>query len=272
MLNIELIIFCFILLETNIKSGPITNCELNSYCGNKKYKCSIYGNCNYRIFEYYSDNQTIDPYDYEAVKDDYIVCECNKGYSSFGIDTNSTTDIYCCFSKKSQLTAFLLELFIGFGTGHFYLGNITFATIKMLIQIFLCVGVGCVTYFSCIREHPFQTNLIEVNNNENLGKNVINENKNNENNKENEINEENDDKGNENMIDNKNNESKDESFELEENKENERMFQNFISCPKSKFFIYFSIISFFLFNFIDVVLIAFGVFKDKYGEELYLGS
>ena len=100
---------------------------------------------------------------------------------------------------------------------------------------------------------------------------LINENKNNEN-KENEINEENEEKGNENMIDNKNNESKDESFELEENKENERMFQNFISCPKSKFFIYFSIISFFLFNFIDVVLISFGVFKDKYGEELYLGS
>ncbi len=74
------------------------------------------------------------------------------------------------------------------------------------------------------------------------------------------------------MIDNKNNESKDESFELEENKENERMFQDFISCPKSKFFIYFSIISFFLYNFIDALLIAFGVFKDKYGEELYLGA
>ena len=70
--------------------------------------------------------------------------------------------------------------------------------------------------------------------------------------------------------DNKDNESKDDSFELEENKENERMFQNFISCPKSKFFIYFSIISFFLFNFIDAVLIAFGVFKDKHGEDLVL--
>jgi hypothetical protein len=274
MLNAELIFFFFILFETNIKSAPITNCELNSYCGNRKFKCSTYGNCNYKIFDYYSHNETVDinPYDPDYIQEDYIYCECNKGYSSFDIDNNMTTSgIYCCYSKKSQLTSFLLELFIGFGTGHFYLGNITFATIKMFIQIFLCVGVGCVTYFSCIREHPFQTNLIEVNNNENLGKNLINENKNNEN-KENEVNEENEEKGNENMIDNKNNESKDESFELEENKENERMFQNFISCPKSKFFIYFSIISFFLFNFIDVVLISFGVFKDKYGEELYLGS
>ena len=151
------------------------------------------------------------------------------------------------------------------------LGNITFATVKMLIQIFLCVGMGCVTYFSCIREHPFQTNIIEVNNNENnekKKKNFINEKKSNEI-KENEINIEKENKD-DLILDNKNNESKDESFELEENKENERMFRNFISCPKSKFFIYFSIISFFLFNFIDVILISFGVFKDKYGEKPYL--
>ena len=174
--------------------------------------------------------------------------------------------------KKIIIDFFFLELFIGFGIGHFYLGNITFATIKMLIQIFLCVGMGCVTYFSCIREHPFQTNIIEANNNENIGKNIINDNKNNEIKEENEINEENGNKGDMIMDNNKNNESKDESFELEENKENERMFRNFISCPKSKFFIYFSIISFFLFNFIDVILIAFGVFKDKYGEVPYLVS
>ena len=263
MLNIELIIiFGFSFLIKKIISAPITNCELNSYCGLNKLKCSTYGNCNYRLFDYYNN----DP------NSDFIICECNKGYSSFDKEHNiSSTDIYCCYSKKSKLISFLLELFLGFGIGHFYLGNITFATIKMFIQIFLCVGMGCVTYFSCVREHPYQTNLIEVNNNENIGKNLINENKNNEN-KENAINEVNEDKVNENIIDNKNNESKDESFELEENKENERMFQNFIGCPKTKFFIYFSIISYFAFNFVDAVLISFGVFKDKYGEELYLGN
>ena len=265
---ITFIILCFSFLLTKIISSPISDCELNSYCGSSKLKCSIYGNCNYKLFQYYS-NYTKEP---------EIICECNKGYSSFDIDNQLTSsDIYCCYSKKSQLTAFFLELFIGFGSGHYYLGNITFATIKLLIQIFLCVGAGCVAYFSCVREHPFQTNLIEVNLNENIGKNLINENKNNENDKNeineiNEVNEENDEKGNENVVDNKNNESKDESFELDENKENERMFQNFISCPKSKFFIYFSLISFFLFNLIDVILIAFGVFKDNYGEELYLGN
>ena len=72
------------------------------------------------------------------------------------------------------------------------------------------------------------------------------------------------------LIDNKNNESKDESFELEENKENERLFQEFISCPKTRVFIYFSLISFFTFNFIDAILIAFRLFKDNNGEELYI--
>ena len=259
-----LIIFYLIFFLKTIISVPIKDCLLNSYCSispEEKLKCSSFGNCNYKLFDYYNVNGT-----------KKIYCECNKGYSSFDIDNNLTTsDIYCCYQQKSQLTSFLLELFLGFGIGHLYIGDRTFAIIKMIIELFLCAGAGCATYFSCIREHPFQTNLVEVNNNENLEKKIVNDNKNNEN-KENEINEDNEEKINENMIDNKNNESKDESFELEENKENERMFQNFISCPKTKFFIYFSIISYFLFNFVDSVLIAFNVFKDKFGESLFLGN
>ena len=257
MFNIRLIFLYLLFLIKTFISETIPDCELNSYCnnGNNKIKCSAFGNCNFKIFDI----------------DSNIECECNKGYSSYDIEHNITnSDIFCCYAKKSQLISFLLELFLGFGIGHFYLGNITYATVKMFIQIFLCVAIGCVTYFSCIREHPFQTNITEINNNENVGKDIINENKNN---KENEANEENEDKIKDiNIIDNKNNESKDESFELEENKESERMFQNFISCPKSKFVIFFSIVSFFAFNFIDVILIAFGIFKDKNGEELFLGS
>ena len=158
------------------------------------------------------------------------------------------------------------------------MNDITYAIIKMIIQLIFCSGVGCVTYFSCIREHPFQPNLIEVNNNENNENNENKdnkENKNNENNenKDNKENKENENNGEKNvgdLIDNKNNESKDESFELEENKENERLFQEFISCPKTRVFIYFSLISFFAFNFIDAILIAFRLFKDNNGEELYI--
>ena len=250
MFNIIFIILCFNILIKEIISEKIPNCELNSNCQN--YKCSNYGNCNFRLVNNKQD----------------IYCECNKGYSSYNIDLNDIgkNDVFCCYKKKSLLISFLLELFIGFGSGHIYLGNTVYATIKLCLELFFCVGMICVTYYACIREHPFQTNTVDVNNNENIGKNNINENKN----KENEINVENEEKANENIIDNKNNESKDESFELEENKENERLFQEFISCPKTRVFIYFSLISFFTFNFIDAILIAFRLFKDNNGEELYI--
>ena len=261
MFNIILILFYFNILIKKINSNKIPDCGYNS-----KYddiKCSQYGNLNYKM---------------ENGKE-VVYCQCNKGYTSYNIDhkdkflvknnnndNKDENDVFCCYEQKSILISFLLELFIGFGMGHFYFGHNAYATIKLSTESFLCVGMMCVTYYSCIREHPFHTSMVEVNNNENnenIEKNNINKN-----NKENEGNEEN---VNENIIDNKNNESKDESFELEENKENERMFQNFISCPKTKFFIYLSIIFYFSFNFIDAVLIAFGVFRDENGEELYLG-
>ena len=242
--------FYFIILIKVIINQQIPNCKLNSYCGPEKKRCSIYGICNYQL------NPATLQYN--------IGCECNKGYSSFGINPDDSESTYCCYQQKSLLISFLLELFLGFGIGHFYMNDITYAIIKMIIQLIFCSGVGCVTYFSCIREHPFQPNLIEVNNNEN------NENNENKDNKENKENENNGEKNAGDLIDNKNNESKDESFELEENKENERLFQEFISCPKTRVFIYFSLISFFTFNFIDAILIAFRLFKDNNGEELYI--
>ena len=256
--------FYFIILIKSIINQQIPNCKLNSYCGPEKKRCSIYGICNYQL------NPATLQYN--------IGCECNKGYSSFGINPDDSESTYCCYQQKSLLISFLLELFLGFGIGHFYMNDITYAIIKMIIQLIFCSGVGCVTYFSCIREHPFQPNLIEVNNNENNENNENKdnkENKNNENNenKDNKENKENENNGEKNvgdLIDNKNNESKDESFELEENKENERLFQEFISCPKTRVFIYFSLISFFTFNFIDAILIAFRLFKDNNGEELYI--
>ena len=256
--------FYFIILIKAIINQQIPNCKLNSYCGPEKKRCSIYGICTYQF------NPATLQYN--------IGCECNKGYSSFGINPDDSESTYCCYQQKSLLISFLLELFLGFGIGHFYMNDITYAIIKMIIQLIFCSGVGCVTYFSCIREHPFQPNLIEVNNNENNENNENKdnkENKNNENNenKDNKENKENENNGEKNagdLIDNKNNESKDESFELEENKENERLFQEFISCPKTRVFIYFSLISFFTFNFIDAILIAFRLFKDNNGEELYI--
>lgn len=257
-----------ILLIYNIFNSLFGNvlkkCEISNYCGKEINGCSTNGNCNFNIFDFYKINTT--------EEDKQPHCQCNEGYSShhMTLQNNDFINIQCCYKKKGMLTPFFLELFLGFGIGHFYLGNYVFAVIKLIIQILLCVLLWCTAYFACSKEHSFQTNYNEINNNEKNSKNNNNENKKNENKEENkEIFDENENDENE-SNENKNNESKNQSFELEENRENEIMFKNFISCPKSMLLIYLSSASFFLFNIVDVSLLAFGVFKDGNGEELYM--
>ena len=267
MINIKNIFCLFIFNQIFVVIK--NDCEISSYCEKELYGCSIYGNCNYKLFDYYKENA--------SDEDKLPHCQCYDGFSSYDILVQKKDNhVLCCYQKKGMLTAFFLELFISFGVGHFYLGNYIFACVKLCVEILLCVTIGCTTYFACTREHSFETNYNEVNNNENVNKNILNENKNNEiKNENNDMIDENE--NNENDIDNdndtnenKNNDSKNQSFELEENKENEMMFKNFISCPKSMFVIWFSIISIFLYHLVDVCLIAFGFFKDGNGEELYM--
>ena len=259
----------FFFIYKSINAGVVQDCQIGNYCFSEKYGCSVYGNCNFNIYEYFKENST--------EEDKLPHCQCNMGFSSYDItDLKSDNNILCCYAQKGQLTAFLLEMFIGFGVGHFFIGNYIFATIKLIVQIFLCVVFWCVMYFACNREHSFQTNSKVINNNENIAKNILNENKN-DNNENKNINKEiidehenENDNDNNDTNENKDNESKNDSFEIEENKENEVMFKNFIKCPKSMFVIYFSGIGYFLFHIVDVVLIGFGVFKDGNGEELFM--
>ena len=257
-LNTCLILFFF----NSILSSVIKNCEVGSYCGTEKYGCSVYGNCNFKIFDYYKENSTDE--------DKLPYCECNSGYSSFDITDlkNENSRTLCCYKKKGLLTAFFLELFLGIGIGHFYLGNYIFGLIKLLVQIFLCVVVFCVAYFACTNEHSFQSN--EINNNENINKNALNENKNENKNENNEKIDENENDNDNDSNEKKNNDSKNQSFELEENRENEIMFQNFVSCPKSMLVIYLAAGLYFSFYIVDICLIAFGFFKDGNGEELFM--
>ena len=64
-------------------------------------------------------------------------CICIKGYDT--IDDLSRGDFYCNYRKKSKLIAFLLEFVLGFGSGHFYLGRTTLATIKMIYTSLTCL-------------------------------------------------------------------------------------------------------------------------------------
>jgi hypothetical protein len=55
-------------------------------------------------------------------------CECKEGYS-----TVEDSLFHCCYIQKSFKTAFLLELILSFGLGHFYRGATYLGLIKFLI-------------------------------------------------------------------------------------------------------------------------------------------
>lgn len=90
-------------------------------------------------------------------------CVCEKGYST--IDSAKHGDFYCNYKKKSQLISFLLEFIVSFGAGHFYLGNFTIATVKMIFTAFTCI-LFC-QYHSVIKITEFKnyaktTELVSV--------------------------------------------------------------------------------------------------------------
>ena len=59
-------------------------------------------------------------------------CVCNKEYASI----NVTGVQKCSLKRKKQLTAFLLELFVGFGAGHFYTKCYLMASLKLVAFVF----------------------------------------------------------------------------------------------------------------------------------------
>ena len=100
----KLLFFLIIYKATN--ENVVEDCQIGNYCESEKYGCSVYGNCNFKIFDYFKENSTDE--------DRLPHCECNMGYSSYDItDLKLDNNILCCYEQKGQLTAFLLEMFIG---------------------------------------------------------------------------------------------------------------------------------------------------------------
>ena len=73
-------------------------------------------------------------------------CKCDDGF----ITHNPTNDTQCNYEQKSQLTAFLLALFLGeFGAGRFYVGQASTAVFKfLLIYYACCLNCVCSRYFA----------------------------------------------------------------------------------------------------------------------------
>ena len=277
----NIIVIIQIIINNLIKSEYVEGCKFGNYCGSKA--CSENGFCNYNLSHYYNETFSDGGPKYN------LICQCYMGYSSYDIEVQHINGryLYCCYKKKSQLTAFYLELFIGFGIGHFYIGNIYFGLIKFFLQIFFCLIFCCVLYHSCKKEHTIIINLNDMNRKEGVNFNEIR--KNEEDNAINEIkeikevNEEEDEnffeegKSNNKMDKITNDEeSKNQSFndideeDDEENKINQLLSENLIQCPIAKFFIIMSAIAYIIFHIADLFFLGFGFHKDKDGEELFL--
>ncbi len=85
------------------------------------------------VFNCTSDTCVLDNTNCSSSSNDsvtYINCICNTGYTSI------STSKKCEIKQKKQLTAFLLELFVGFGAGHFYRQHYLMASLKLVAFIF----------------------------------------------------------------------------------------------------------------------------------------
>ena len=68
-------------------------------------------------------------------------CVCEKGYYP-NFDNKLKGVKFCELEQKNQLTAFLLELFVGFGAGHFYRHHYLMASLK-LVAFFIGIYLIC---------------------------------------------------------------------------------------------------------------------------------
>lgn len=80
---------------------------------------------------------------------DFNTCSCKKGYvhnydnnKKFNETIQNSNDSnirFCEYKMKSTITAFILELIIPLGIGHFYSGNYLMAVFKFLLTICICL-------------------------------------------------------------------------------------------------------------------------------------
>ena len=72
----------------------------------------------------------------------HLNCTCESGYYPSNNTNNKPGIKLCSIEQKKQLTAFLLELFVGFGAGHFYRHHYLMASLK-LVAFFIGIYLIC---------------------------------------------------------------------------------------------------------------------------------
>ena len=262
-MKIYILIVIFQIINKVVKSEVDEKCVIGNYCGS--IPCSTNGFCNFGMVDFLNNS-------FFYGKQPELSCYCNIGYSSYDIEVLHLKEshIYCCYKQRSHLTAFYLELFLGFGFGYFYIGNTRFGLIKFFSQLFFCFTCWCTMYLACRKEHTIIINSNEINKKGNMEDNK----KKNEIKAIKEINEDD-----ENLFDEDENENKDDKNsdnnegqvqDIDEQDNKILLSENLIKCPCSKFIIYSSAILFIGFYLIDLFIMGFGLHKDKNGESLNL--
>ena len=76
----------------------------------------------------------------EFIEPNISKCKCDDDYTTYDCDIN----IECCYKRKNQLTAFLLQFFLGWVSGGtWYLGRIDWG-ISMVVLFFVGFCIACI--------------------------------------------------------------------------------------------------------------------------------
>ena len=122
-----------IILLNNYICSEVVDCGDNILCPIDKGNCTDYSNENEGKF-----------------------CKCFSGY----MDDPKEEYLKCSYKQKTQLKAFLLELFLCYGAGHFYIHNYRLAIPKLVVFIFLyCLFIALRIITKAKEENKF-ANLI----------------------------------------------------------------------------------------------------------------
>jgi hypothetical protein len=131
-----------IIVNTN---KELISCKAATYCDDDQ-PCSDHGICYVDLFGYYNITDS----------NKKTRCICDIGWIS--IDDH---DVKCCYQKKHQAIAFLLEFVVGFGVGHWYIGKKWISLLKMISISILCVIIWVTSFFNLYKKGVYEPSTQE---------------------------------------------------------------------------------------------------------------
>ena len=134
MLIFSLIFFILCFIISSVNSSEDSSSKNIRYLEDEKQEETQKINC--------TNNPRCDMSHMKCDEETTVNCYCNDDDLYPNFDNKSENYKYCEVSQKKQLTAFLLELFVGFGAGHFYRHHYLMASLK-LVAFFIGIYLIC---------------------------------------------------------------------------------------------------------------------------------